>query len=104
MFKGTQKKQPVLAKFWREVQLVNNLKANLLIDIDIMGPKLVIFDIGRKRVILGSCNIEVSIKIKFRSYSTHGVTRLVYTQKTTVVLPHMALPVNIHHYHGISAD
>lgn len=104
MFEGTQKEQSVLAKFWREVYLVDNLKANLLIGIDIMGPELVVVDMGRKRVILGSCDVEVSIEIKFRSHSAHGVIRPILAQKTTVVPPHSASPICIHHLHQIPAD
>lgn len=38
MFEGTQRGQPVLARFWRELHLVNNLEANVLTGIDIMEP------------------------------------------------------------------
>lgn len=104
MFESTQKEQPVLAKFWREVHLVDNLKANLLIGIDIIGSELVVVNMGRKRVIVGSCNIEVPIEIKFCSHSAPGITRPVHAQKTTVVPPHSALPVCIHHLHQIPAN
>ena len=67
MFEGTQKEELVLAKFWQEVYLIDNPNVILLIGIDIMGPELVVVDIGQKKVILGSCNVEVPIEIKFRS-------------------------------------
>lgn len=72
--------------------------------IDIMGPELVVVDIGRKRVILGSCDVEVPIEIKFHFHSAHGVIRPIHAQKTTVVPPHLALPVCIYHLHQIPAD
>ena len=104
MLEGAQKDQPVLTKFWREVHLVDNLKANLPIGIDIMGPELVVVDMGQKRVILGSCNVEVLIKIKFRLQSANGVKCLVYAQKTTVLPPHLTLPIYIHHFHHVPKD
>lgn len=63
MFEGTQRGQPILARFWREVHLVDNLKANLLIGIDVMGPELVTIDMGQKKVILESCNVEIPVEI-----------------------------------------
>lgn len=78
MFEGTQKGQPVLTSFWREVHLVDNLKANLLIGIDVMGPELVTADMGQKKVIFGSCNVEIPIEIKSRSRSAQGVQRPVH--------------------------
>ena len=65
MFKGTQKEESVLAKFWQQVYLVDNLKTNLLIGIDIIGPELVVVDMEQKKVILGSCYVKVPIEIKF---------------------------------------
>lgn len=69
-----------------------------------MGPELVVVDMGWERVILGSCDVEVPIEIKFRSHSAHGVIRPIHAQKTTVVPPHSAIPVCIHHLHQIPAD
>lgn len=63
---GTQKGQPILARFWREVHCVDNLKANLLIGIDVMGPELMTVDMGKINVIFGSCNVEIPIEIKSR--------------------------------------
>ena len=51
-FEDTQRGQPLLASFWREVHLVDDLEANILIGIDIMGPELVTVDMGQKKAIL----------------------------------------------------
>lgn len=46
MFEDTQRGQPVLARFWREVHLADELKTNLLIGIEVMGPELPTVDMG----------------------------------------------------------
>ena len=104
IFESMQKNQLVLAKFWQEVHLVNNLKANILISIDIMRPELVVVDMGQKRDILRSCNMEVFIEIKFLLQSAHGVKRPIHTQKTTVVPQHSVLPICIHHLYQVPKD
>lgn len=81
IFEGTQRGQPVLARFWREVHLVDELKANPLIGIDVMGSELVTVDMGQKKVILGSCNVEIFIKIETRSRSAQGIQRRIHAQK-----------------------
>lgn len=104
MFPDIQKEQPVFTKFWQKVYLLDNLKSNLLISINIMGSELVIVNMGRKRVILESCNIEVPIEIKFCSQSAHKITCLIYAQKITVVPSHLALPICIHYINQILID
>lgn len=104
MFEDTQRGQPVLARFWREVHLVDELKANLLIGIDIMGPELVTVDMGQKKVIRGSCNVEIPIEIKTRSRSAQGIQRPIHAQKTTVIPGHCVLPVYIHHLYQVPKD
>lgn len=66
-----------------------------------MGPKFVIVDNRQKRVILGSCIIEVPIEIKFCSQSTHGVIHSIFTLKWTIVPAYLALPIYIHYIYQI---
>lgn len=55
----------MLVLFSREINLIDNLKAILFIDIDIMETEFVIIDMWQKKIILGSYNIDISIKIKY---------------------------------------
>ena len=45
----------------REIYLINNLKANLLIRNDIMRSKKIILDISKNEARIGSCNIIIKI-------------------------------------------
>lgn len=54
----------VFVRFWREVHLVNNLKANLFINIDVIDLKYKTVDMRYKTVIFESYNIEILIDIK----------------------------------------
>ena len=44
-----------MARITREFHIVDDLKANALIGMDILGPEGMILDFGRKRLIIGSC-------------------------------------------------
>lgn len=66
-----------------------------------MGPELVLVDMGRKSVILGSYDVELPIEIKFCSHSAYRIICSIHAQKTTVVPPHLVLPICIHHFHQI---
>lgn len=46
-----------------------------------------------KTRILGSCNLEIPIQIKFHFLSIYEITYPVYALKTTHVLSHLALPI-----------
>lgn len=61
-------------------------------------------NMGQKKVILGSCNVEIPIDIKIRPRSAQGIRRLIHAQKTTIIPAHSALPVYIHHPHQPPQD
>lgn len=104
LFESMHKKEEFLANFWEEVHFLIHLKANLPIDIDVIGPKLLVVDMKQKRVILGSYDVEVFIKIKFCSDFDHGITYRVHVQKTTLISSHSISPVCLHYFDKIWAD
>lgn len=69
-----------------------------------METELIIVNMGQKRVILGNCNIKVTIEIKFCFYSAYGITWPIYGQKTTVVPLHLVSSVYIYNFYQILAD
>ena len=56
----------VLCKIQREIHLVHNLKAHLLIGNDILGPEKIIINIAQNQAYIGSCEASADIIIKHR--------------------------------------
>ena len=56
LFKGTDyNSKPAVAKFCKEAYLVNNLKAKILISIDIISSKKIDIFASSKSAFIGSC-------------------------------------------------
>ena len=47
----------------REIHLVNNLRAKMLIGNDIISPKQIVIDIANKSARVGSCYLNIKINI-----------------------------------------
>ena len=47
----------------REIHLVNNLRAKMLISNDIISPEQIIIDIANKSARIGSCYMNIKINI-----------------------------------------
>ena len=47
----------------REIYLVNNLRAKMLIGNDIISPKQIVIDIANKLARIGSCYLNIKINI-----------------------------------------
>lgn len=104
MFEGTQDEEKVFACIYREVHLVKELKANLLIGTDILGPEEVILDLGLGKAYLGSCKVSIPILVKSRSNSPNGIQRPVHIQKTTIIPPRSIQAVPIHHIQHVPTN
>ncbi len=56
-----------MTKIHREMHLIENLKANMLIDNDILESKEIIIDVQEKKTIIRSCqNLIIDVKIHQR--------------------------------------
>lgn len=92
-----------IARFRREIHLVKDLKANILLGTDILGPEQFSIDLGRKEATIGSCDVIIPINIGSRS-TTPAVQRSVHLRKTTTVPPHSVMPVPIHRLGDVPKD
>ena len=89
-----RKGNPAIARFRREVHLVEELKANFLVGTDILGPEQISIDLGKKEAHIGSCGVTIPIDIGSRN-TTPAVQRVVHLRKTTMIPPHSILSVPI---------
>ena len=61
-FLGVDKhKQPVYACIYREMYLVDSLKANMLVENDIIAPKSIMIHLANSTAFITSCNVRIAI-------------------------------------------
>ena len=69
----------------REIHIINNLKANMLIDINIIIPEKIDIIISQSRAIINSCNISMPIEMRTKD---RLVSHPVYTKKSIIIPSH----------------
>jgi hypothetical protein len=73
-----QQEASVAAHFTAEMHLVDNLKVNVLIEIDVMSSKQMIIDCGKKLLMISTCNdFETDVCISRKSQMTDRVVRAI---------------------------
>lgn len=55
------KGQAVLACVRRELHIVDDLRAKMLIGNDIIGPEGIVIDVANKKAYIGSCKTEIKV-------------------------------------------
>ncbi len=88
----------------REVHIVNDLRAKMLVGIDILAPEGVTMDLQRKVAIIGSCD-NMKIPLVVMTKSANQVNHVVLFKHRTVIPPqsHLAIAVikpNLPHNHN----
>lgn len=68
----------------REAQIVDNLKANLLVSIDILGSKSINLILSQSIMIIGSCQ-GIRILIDTKTRESQRIKRVVLTKKQTTI-------------------
>ena len=80
----TQAGKPVMIKFTRDIHVVDNLKANILIGMDILGPEGVVIDLPHQRVTFTNCN-GVSVPVQATARDNVRIRRVVRTGKRHII-------------------
>ena len=83
---------PAIAHFKREVHIVDDLKAKMLIGMDIMGPEGIALDPANKRLTVGSCGIVAPLSVKSKG---ERVDRIMRTTALTTIPPRSTVPVSV---------
>ena len=83
---------PVIAHFRREVHVVDDLKANVLIEMDILGPEKMDILTSFKQCRIGSCEVTVPLIITSRG---QRVERAIRASIKVTVPPHSVLTVSV---------
>ena len=86
----------------REIHIVDDLKANILVGMDIMVPEQIDILASQSKASIGSCGTTVSIEMRARS--GRAVSHPVHVKKSLVVPPHSQVQIPIHHHNGSLPD
>ncbi len=84
----------VVAHFCQEVHVVRNLKAKLLLKINIIDLKRIIVDANKRKLIIKSCR-SLKTKLKIKSKNDIRMKRVVKIEKSLVIVAHFVFEVSI---------
>ena len=92
-----------IARIRREVHIVEELRANILVGVDIMGPEAITIDIGKKTAVIHSYN-GIPIPLSITARSKQCLQRSILSQKETVIPPRSVVTVLITRHSNLPAD
>ena len=79
----------------REIHIVDDLKANLLIGMDIMVPEKIDILASQAKADIGSC--QTSVPIEVRTRGGRAVTHPVHVRKSIIIPPRSEAQIPVHH-------
>lgn len=100
---GMSKGNPAIARFRREIHLAQDLKANILLKSDVLGPQQVTIDLEKIETHIVSCDVTISIDIGSRN-KISAVQQAVYIRQTTVLPFHSIKKIPIHYLDDVSKN
>jgi hypothetical protein len=89
-------KKPVREVIRREVHLIDNLKANMLIENDILELEGIFIDEANNKATIFSCN-NMIISIEIRVLSKSMIKKALHARSFTMISSHFMLVIPIHH-------
>ena len=93
----------IRACFHREIHIVDDLKVNILIDIDVIDAENIIIDIESKIARIDNYNVIISIEV-CNSQAEIAMQKLVHLRKTIIVSSHSKLTIEIHNFNVSDKD
>lgn len=85
--------KPATALFTRELHLVDDLRANILMGTDILTPEEMILDFGTQTLKIGSCGLTAGISTIRRD--DPGVKNKVYSREKIIIEPGSTIDISI---------
>ena len=74
----------VYAALWYEIHLVEGLRANFLVGNNIMSPKAIVINLGKKTAIIGTCGVSIDVNASQRG---QFLARKLLTNQDSVIPP-----------------
>ena len=86
--------EPVVGEIMVDLHLVEDLKANILLGMDVVGPKEINVITSRKHLYIGSCGIRMPIEIRPRGTE---VRRPIKAKQDVLIHPGQQVAIPIHY-------
>lgn len=100
-FQGLQNGKPAIAILQREIYLVKDLKANFLIENNILSPEKIRINFEKGEAHMGSSQVTIPLSIKNKSTTIH---KPIHLKKFTVIPSYTVLSVPIYSLLAMSSD
>ena len=89
----TKNGKEVISVLRREIHLIENLKANMLLGNDVIDSEKIVLDVTKKSAVIGST--DATIALKPRS-ARNAISKLVHLRKSVVVPARTEMTVDVH--------
>ena len=89
----------ILCRIHREIHLVNNLKAHMLLSNDVIGSEKIVLDISQSKVYIDSCGVIAIITSRQRDPYQR---RVIHARKPLIIAPRFDAMVSIDTPKGLS--
>ena len=89
----------VLCRIHREIHLVDNLKAHMLLGNDVIGPEKIVLDISQSKTYIDSCGVTAIITSRQRDPYQR---RVIHARKPLIIAPRFDAMVSIDTPKGLS--
>lgn len=100
-FQGLQNGKPAVAILQREIYLVKDLKANFLIENNILGPEKIRINFEKGEAHMNSSQVTIPLSIENKSTTIH---KPIHLKKFTVIPSYTVLSVPIYSLLAMSSD
>ena len=102
-FENTKNEKSIRAHFRRELHLVDDLKVNVLVEMNVLEFEGFLINLDAKTTFIKSCEVIISIETKFRTFE-NTMHQSVHLQKTTIVFSNSKMLISVHHEHLFERD
>jgi hypothetical protein len=91
----SREKKSVREVIRREIHLMNDLKANMLIDNDILEPEEIFIDEVNSKATIFSCD-DMIISIEIRTLSKDIINKILHARSITIISAYSMISISIH--------
>ena len=90
---NTKNDKKVISVLRREIHLIENLKANMLFENDVINSKKIVFDVAKKFVVISNTDVIIALKSRLIK---NVILKLVHLRKSIVVSVRIEIIVDVH--------
>ncbi len=93
-FKDKINNKIIVAYFYREIHIIKNLRAKLLLKIDIINLEYIVVNSNRQKLIIKNCR-SLKTKLKIKLKNNIRIKQLIKIEKSLVIITYFVLEILI---------